>query len=77
MTAEDRDGSYMSDDYDATDGGLASRKRMHNSYQIVSQNDVERQGGMQDAFITVRGPSFPIRTSPMEFAAWLRLWARE
>ncbi|MCJ1378224.1 hypothetical protein MMC17_001321 [Xylographa soralifera] len=50
--AEDRDGSFNSDDYDATNGGLASRKRMHDSYQIVSQNDVERQGGMQDAFIT-------------------------
>lgn len=35
-------------------GGLASRKRMHLEYQITSQNDVERQGGNQDAFITVR-----------------------
>ncbi|KAK4694769.1 hypothetical protein P7C71_g2869, partial [Lecanoromycetidae sp. Uapishka_2] len=32
--------------------GLASRKRMQQSYQIVSQNDVQRQGGMRDAFIT-------------------------
>ena len=76
MTAEDRDDSFDSDDYDVTHGGLASRKRMHDSYQIVSQNDVERQGGIQDAFITVRGPSFPLRTSAMEFTAWLRLWAR-
>ncbi|MCJ1389276.1 hypothetical protein MMC18_002132 [Xylographa bjoerkii] len=75
VTAEDDDGGFNSDDYDAAIGGLASRKRMHDSYQIVSQNDVERQGGMRDAFITVRGPSFPIRPSPMEFTAWLRLWA--
>ncbi|KAL2037396.1 hypothetical protein N7G274_009881 [Stereocaulon virgatum] len=32
--------------------GLTSRKRMQNSYQIISQNDVQRQGGMRDAFIT-------------------------
>ncbi|MCJ1409144.1 hypothetical protein MMC19_003222 [Ptychographa xylographoides] len=35
-----------------THNGLASRKRMHDSYQIIGQNDVERQGGMRDAFIT-------------------------
>ena len=34
-------------------GGLASRKRMHNSYQIISQNDAERQGGIREAIITV------------------------
>lgn len=33
--------------------GLASRKKMHDAYQITSQNDVERQGGNQDALITV------------------------
>lgn len=32
--------------------GLSSRKRMHESYQITSQNDAERQGGMRDAHIT-------------------------
>lgn len=32
--------------------GLLSRKRMHQSYQIVSQNDMQRKGGMRDAFIT-------------------------
>ncbi|MCJ1478512.1 hypothetical protein MMC13_007192 [Lambiella insularis] len=48
-------------------GGLASRKRMQDSYQIVSQNDVERQGGMRDAFITVCSP-LPIATLPMQFA---------
>lgn len=26
---------------------------MEESYQIISQNDLERQGGMRDAFITV------------------------
>ncbi|KAF5857178.1 hypothetical protein ETB97_006170 [Aspergillus alliaceus] len=33
-------------------GGLKSCKRMHDSYQIMSQNDVERQGGMADASFT-------------------------
>lgn len=34
--------------------GLSSRKRMHLEYKITSQNDVERRGGNQEAFITVR-----------------------
>lgn len=38
----------------SVDGGLRSRKRMHESYQIMSQNDVERRGGMSDAFVAVR-----------------------
>lgn len=34
--------------------GLSSRKCMHQSYQIICQNDLERQGGgMRHAFITV------------------------
>ncbi|CAL5872868.1 uncharacterized protein PFLUO_LOCUS7137 [Penicillium psychrofluorescens] len=33
-------------------GGLQSRKRLHDSYRIMSQNAVERRGGMSDAFIT-------------------------
>ncbi|KZF25058.1 WD40 repeat-like protein [Xylona heveae TC161] len=36
-----------------TTQGLTSRKRMADSYQITSQNDVERQGGVRDAYITV------------------------
>ncbi|KAI5197636.1 WD40 repeat-like protein [Aureobasidium subglaciale] len=39
------------DEYVAADG-LASRKRMHLEYQITSQNDVERQGGNQETFLT-------------------------
>ena len=34
--------------------GLASRKRMAQQYTITNQNDVERQGGNSDAFLTVR-----------------------
>ncbi|KAK2765408.1 hypothetical protein FQN54_008254 [Arachnomyces sp. PD_36] len=34
------------------DLGLKSCKRMNESYQIMSQNDVERQGGMSEAYIT-------------------------
>ncbi|PWY86960.1 WD40 repeat-like protein [Aspergillus heteromorphus CBS 117.55] len=33
-------------------GGLGSRKRLHDSYRIMSQNDVDRQGGMSEAYIT-------------------------
>ena len=49
---------------------------MQQSYQIMSQNDVERQGGMRDVFITVRadGP-FNANIPRMEvgFAEW-RSW---
>jgi nuclear receptor interaction protein len=38
----------------STIGGLESRKRVHESYRIMSQNDVERRGGMNEAHITVR-----------------------
>jgi nuclear receptor interaction protein len=43
-----------SDDEDerVAENGLASRKRMHQEYQIVARNDVERKGGRDDAFIT-------------------------
>ena len=52
--------------------GLSSRKRIHQQYQITSQNDVQRQGGMRDAFITVS--RFPrVRTMGIEFAEWI-LW---
>ena len=34
--------------------GLASRKRMQDAYRIMNSNDVERQGGNNDTFITVR-----------------------
>ncbi|KAJ5787937.1 hypothetical protein N7457_002927 [Penicillium paradoxum] len=33
-------------------GGLESRKRIHESYRIMSQNDVESRGGMSEAHIT-------------------------
>lgn len=35
--------------------GLKSRRAMHKSYEIMSQNDVERQRGLHDAFATVSG----------------------
>ena len=52
--------------------GLSSRKRMHQSYQIVSQNDVERKGGMRDARITVsaNGPLMRMRVVQVGFAEW-------
>ena len=53
--------------------GLSSRKRMHQSYQIVSQNDMQRKGGMRDAYITVRadGPFMRMRAVQVGFAEWL------
>jgi len=42
---------------------------MHQGYQITSQNDVERQGGMRDAYITVRRPLLP--RIGVDFAEWL------
>ena len=50
--------------------GLTSRKRMHQSYQILAQNDAQRQGGMRDAFITV-GPFPRMRTVGIIFAEWV------
>jgi nuclear receptor interaction protein len=54
------------------DLGLRSRKRMHDSYQIMSLNDSNRQGGVHDALITVRvmlQPLFLTRTG-VSFAEW-------
>ena len=72
-----------SEDEDATDdvdeatrvanGCLSSRKRMHDSYQIISQNDIDRVGGNRDTFITVRGPSLPLRAVGLSFAAWVAM----
>ncbi len=36
--------------------GLTSRKAMHRSYEIMSQNDVQRRDGTSDAFLTVSSP---------------------
>ena len=51
MTDDDADDE--NDDYVAPNG-LSSRKRMQDSYRIMNQNDVERKGGNQEAFLTVR-----------------------
>jgi nuclear receptor interaction protein len=56
--AVSRTGHEHDDDEDDNDdyvapSGLASRRRLHQSYEITQQNDVERMGGNQDAFITV------------------------
>ena len=88
-TTASRDSDDDDDDYEneddgdrAGDGGsgperrtqgLTSRKRMQDSYAITSQNDVESRGGMRDAFITVSGDTFPLRTVAMAFASWMRL----
>jgi nuclear receptor interaction protein len=40
-------------DEEVASNGLRSRKRMHESYQITSQNDMDRKGGREDYFIGV------------------------
>ena len=50
-----------SDDYVAPTG-LRSRQRMDDAYRIMQQNNVEREGGNQEAVITVREPTnLPLR----------------
>lgn len=39
-------------DDEVAPGGLASRRRMHQNYQITSQNDMDRKGGRDDYFIS-------------------------
>jgi nuclear receptor interaction protein len=39
-------------DDEVAPGGLGSKKRMHQSYQITSQNDMDRKGGRDDYFIS-------------------------
>ena len=48
MLGEDEDDEFVAP------SGLSSRKRMHDSYRIMNKNDVERQGGNQDSYVTVR-----------------------
>ncbi|KAL9023481.1 MAG: hypothetical protein Q9196_007176 [Gyalolechia fulgens] len=53
--------------------GLESRKRMDDKDQIIRENDVQRQGGMREAFITVRpnGPLQRLRIVGVDFEEWL------
>lgn len=39
-------------DDEVVPGGLSSRRRMHQCYQITSQNDMDRKGGRDDYFIS-------------------------
>ncbi|KAJ4293107.1 hypothetical protein N0V90_008389 [Kalmusia sp. IMI 367209] len=47
-----QDSSFSDDDDVVTENGLKSRKSMHEQYQITSQNDMDRKGGREDAYIT-------------------------
>ena len=54
-TSQDQDQDQQEEDESfVAPSGLASRKRMAQQYTITNQNDVERQGGNSDAFLTVR-----------------------
>lgn len=61
------------DEESRTEEGLSSRKRMQQSYQITSKNDVQRNRGIQDTFITV-GPFPAMRTVEIGFTEWLALF---
>ncbi|KAL8867299.1 MAG: hypothetical protein Q9198_008569, partial [Flavoplaca austrocitrina] len=62
-----------SNDENGATEGLSSRKRMDRREEIIRENDVQRQGGMREAFITVRpdGPSQRLRVIGVGFAEWL------
>lgn len=53
MPAENSEQSVEDNEDYVAPTGLPSRKRMRDEYRIVAQNDVDRQGGNQEAFITV------------------------
>jgi nuclear receptor interaction protein len=51
---DERTAEALSDsDEEVALNGLRSRKRMHEAYQITSQNDMDRKGGRDDYFISV------------------------
>jgi hypothetical protein len=51
---DERPAEALSDsDEEVASNGLRSRKRMHEAYQIISQNDMDRRGGREDYFISV------------------------
>ncbi|KAL8718643.1 MAG: hypothetical protein Q9225_004240 [Loekoesia sp. 1 TL-2023] len=62
-----------SEGQNGTNEGLESRKRMDQKDEIIRENDVQRQGGMREAFITVRpdGPFQRLRIIEVDFAEWL------
>lgn len=53
--ARDENDSEPDSDDEVAPNGLRSRKRMHQAYQITSQNDMDRKGGPEDYFISVSG----------------------
>ena len=58
----------------AANGGLTSRRRMRDSYQILAQNDEDRRAGNRDTFITVGGGmAFPVRTVGLSFSTWVAM----
>lgn len=63
MPADNSDRRLEDDEEYVAPSGLPSRKRMRDEYRIVAQNDVDRQGGNQEAFITVCADSLRRRIS--------------
>ena len=51
------DDASSEDEPAPTNHGLASCKRMQENYQITTRNDVDRRGGMQEAYLTVLSPA--------------------
>jgi nuclear receptor interaction protein len=60
---DQRPAEALSDsDEEVSMNGLRSRKRMHEAYQITSQNDMDRKGGREDYFISVSRLLTPVVT---------------
>ena len=48
----DSDSDNDSADEEVAAGGLSSKKRFHQAYEITSKNDMDRKGGRDDYFIS-------------------------
>jgi nuclear receptor interaction protein len=57
--------------------GLRSRRRMQDEYEIISQNDVARRGGLRDAYITVGAASPSLRRMTITFATWAAMFGND
>ncbi|KAF2641668.1 WD40 repeat-like protein [Massarina eburnea CBS 473.64] len=51
-TSSAREASSDNEDDEVEGNGLRSRKAMHRAYEITSENDMNRKGGDEEAFIT-------------------------
>ncbi|KAK5171714.1 uncharacterized protein LTR77_003350 [Saxophila tyrrhenica] len=73
VPARDREGPDGDEDETyVAENGLRSRRRMADAYRIMNQNDVQRQGGNQDVFLTVSDLHDTFGVSLFEVEMFLR-----